>query len=102
MALENDGRVREMAALREAAEADRQSLLAKLGRSTLRDTIVGAESGLQAVMERVKLVGRSDVPVLIFGQTGTGKELIARAIHERSPRPAARSSASTAGRSRQS
>jgi hydrogenase-4 transcriptional activator len=86
VALENDGRVREMAALREAAEADRQSLLAKLGRSTLRDTIVGAESGLQAVMERVKLVGRSDVPVLIFGQTGTGKELIARAIHERSPR----------------
>jgi transcriptional regulator with GAF, ATPase, and Fis domain len=86
VALENDGRVREMAALREAAEADRQSLLTKLGRSALGDTIVGADSGLQAVMERVKLVGRSDVPVLIFGQTGTGKELIARAIHERSPR----------------
>jgi transcriptional regulator with GAF, ATPase, and Fis domain len=86
VALENDGRVREMAALREAAEADRQSLLTKLGRSALGDTIVGAETGLQPVMERVKLVGRSDVPVLIFGQTGTGKELIARAIHERSPR----------------
>jgi transcriptional regulator with GAF, ATPase, and Fis domain len=86
VALENDGRVREMAALREAAEADRQSLLTKLGRSALGDTIVGMDSGLQAVMERVKLVGRSDVPVLIFGQTGTGKEVIGRAIHERSPR----------------
>ena len=86
VALENDGRVREMAALREAAEADRQSLLTKLGRSKLGDTIVGAETGLQPVMERVKLVARSDVPVLIFGDTGTGKELIARAIHERSPR----------------
>jgi transcriptional regulator with GAF, ATPase, and Fis domain len=86
VALENDQQVREMGALREAAEADRQSLLTKLGRQALGDTIVGADSGLQAVMERVGLVSRSDVPVLIFGETGTGKELIARAIHERSDR----------------
>jgi len=86
VALENDQRVREMAALREAAEADRQSLLAKLGRQAIGDTIVGVESGLHAVMERVSLVSRSDVPVLIFGETGTGKELVARAIHERSVR----------------
>ena len=86
VALENDGRVREIAALREAAEADRQSLLTKLGRQALRDTIVGSDSGLHAVMERVGLVSRSDVPVLILGETGTGKELIARAIHERSDR----------------
>lgn len=86
VALENDGRVREIAALREAAEADRQSLLTKLGRQALRDTIVGSDSGLHAVMERVALVSRSDVPVLILGETGTGKELISRAIHERSNR----------------
>lgn len=86
VALENDQRVREMAALREAAEADRQSLLTKLGRQALSDTIVGVDSGLRAVMDRVALVSRSDVPVLIFGETGTGKELIARAIHERSQR----------------
>jgi transcriptional regulator with GAF, ATPase, and Fis domain len=36
-------------------------------------------------MERVNLVAASDVPVLILGETGTGKEVIARAIHMRSP-----------------
>jgi transcriptional regulator with GAF, ATPase, and Fis domain len=85
-ALENDLRLREMAALSEAAEADKRSLLTRLGRKTLGDTIVGVESGLHAVMERVELVARSDAPVLIFGETGTGKELVARAIHNRSAR----------------
>lgn len=86
VALDNDRRLREVAALREAAEADKRSLLTRLGRKKLEDTIVGADSGLHAVMERVELVARSDAPVLIFGETGTGKELLARAIHTRSPR----------------
>ena len=86
VALDNDHRLREMAALREAAEADKRSLLTRLGRKSLGDTIVGADSGLRAVMERVELVARSDAPVLIFGETGTGKELVARAIHGRSSR----------------
>ncbi|MFZ1935913.1 MAG: sigma 54-interacting transcriptional regulator [Thermoguttaceae bacterium] len=86
VAFDNDLRLREMAALREAAEADKRSLLTRLGRKTLGDTIVGVESGLHAVMDRVELVARSDAPVLIFGETGTGKELIARAIHSRSSR----------------
>jgi len=88
VALENDQRLREMAALREAAEADRRSLLTKLGRRALADTVVGADSGLRQVMERVELVARSDVPVLIVGETGTGKELVARLIHNRSSRSA--------------
>jgi transcriptional regulator with GAF, ATPase, and Fis domain len=87
-ALENDRRLHEMAALREAAEADRRSLLSRLGRTAISDTIVGHESGLRHVMERVELVGRSDVPVLILGETGTGKELVARAIHNRGERSA--------------
>jgi transcriptional regulator with GAF, ATPase, and Fis domain len=84
--LENDQRLREMAALREAAEADRRSLLTRLGRKAIGDTVVGADSGLRTVMDRVELVARSDVPVLIVGETGTGKELVARLIHNRSPR----------------
>jgi len=86
VALENDRRVAEMAALREAAEADKRSLLKRLGREKLGDTIVGVGSGLRAVMERVELVSKSDVPVLIFGETGSGKEVVARAIHNGSPR----------------
>lgn len=84
--LENDARVREMAVLREAAEAEKRSLLARLGRKSLGDTIVGADAGLKHVMERVELVARSDVPVLLLGETGTGKELIARTIHLKSAR----------------
>ncbi len=87
-ALANDHQLRELTALREAAEADRRSLLARLGRRKLGDTIVGQSTGLRAVMERVEQVAPSDLPVLIFGETGTGKELMARAIHERSSRAA--------------
>lgn len=86
VALDNDSRLHELAALREAAEADRQSLLTRLGRRELSDAIVGAETGLRPVMERVALVAPQDVPVLILGETGTGKEVISRAIHNRSPR----------------
>ena len=87
-ALENDRRLRELAALREAAEADKQSLLRRLGRTGVTETIVGAEGRLRPVMERVALVSPSDVPVLILGETGSGKEVIARAIHTRSARAA--------------
>lgn len=85
-ALDNDARLHEIAALREAAEADRRSLLSRLGRKEVGDTIVGEDSGLRPVMQRVDMVSRSDVPVLILGETGTGKELVARAIHNRSDR----------------
>lgn len=51
-----------------------------------REAIVGSESGLRAVMERVHVVATSDMPVLILGETGTGKEVVARSIHGRSPR----------------
>lgn len=84
VALENDRRLRELNALREAAEADKRSLLARLGREDLSETIIGADGGLSSVMERVGLVAPSDVPVLIFGETGSGKEVVARAIHNRS------------------
>ena len=50
------------------------------------ESIVGTGQGLKKVMERVGLVSNSDMPVLILGDTGTGKEVIARAIHARSPR----------------
>jgi transcriptional regulator with GAF, ATPase, and Fis domain len=87
-ALENDRRVRALSAVREAAQAERQALLSKLGRSEAGETIVGAEAGLRPVMERVGLVAGLDVPVLVLGETGSGKEVVARAIHARSRRAA--------------
>ena len=50
------------------------------------DTIVGRHGGLRAVLSQVEIVAPTNATVLISGETGTGKELIARAIHELSPR----------------
>ena len=47
--------------------------------------MIGGDTGLAAVMARARMVSRSSAPVLLFGETGTGKEIIARAIHEHSP-----------------
>jgi len=48
------------------------------------ERLIGGDTGLAAVMARAHMVARSAAPVLLFGETGTGKEIIARAIHERS------------------
>ena len=84
--LENDARLHELKSLREAAEADRETLLTRLGRQDVNEEVVGARTGLRHVMERAELVAQSDVPVLILGETGTGKEVVSRAIHTRSAR----------------
>ena len=86
LALRNHQRLRELLALREAAEADRRSLLARLGRRELTDTLIGGDAGLREVMRGVELVAPATAPVLILGETGSGKEVIARAIHGRSAR----------------
>jgi len=86
VALENDRRLHELLVLREAAEADRRSLLTRLGRKEISDTVVGSDSGLSQVLQRVRQIAHSEVPVLILGETGTGKELIAREIHNCSAR----------------
>jgi len=50
------------------------------------EEIVGTSAGLQGVLSRVMKVAPTDSSVLISGETGTGKELVARAIHKRSRR----------------
>jgi transcriptional regulator with GAF, ATPase, and Fis domain len=86
VAAANDRRLREVTVLREAAEAERSTLLTKLGMRRLEQRIIGAQGGLSEVLSRVALVARTDTPVLIFGETGTGKEVIAREIHSQSER----------------
>ena len=50
------------------------------------EDIVGKSAALRAVLDHVSIVAPTDSTVLLHGETGTGKELIARAIHNRSPR----------------
>jgi transcriptional regulator with GAF, ATPase, and Fis domain len=82
----NDFRLREIRRLSARAEAERDSLLTRLGRDSLNETVVGADAGLRNVIERVTQVAKTDASVLLLGETGSGKEVIARTIHERSAR----------------
>ena len=86
VALANDRRLHEMARLREAAEAENRALLSRLQRNDITESVVGADSGLKDVMTRVDQVSRTDAPVLILGETGSGKEVVARSIHVKSRR----------------
>jgi formate hydrogenlyase transcriptional activator len=58
----------------------------RVSESTRFQQIVGDSPALQSVLEQIQLVGPTDSTVLISGETGTGKELIARAVHSLSPR----------------
>jgi transcriptional regulator with GAF, ATPase, and Fis domain len=48
------------------------------------ERLIGGDTGLSAVISRAGLVAGSTAPVLLFGETGTGKEIIARFVHEQS------------------
>jgi formate hydrogenlyase transcriptional activator len=52
------------------------------------EEMIGASAALRAVLQEVETVAGTQATVLITGETGTGKELIARAIHNRSARQA--------------
>jgi formate hydrogenlyase transcriptional activator len=54
--------------------------------SSFLETIVGRRGGLRSILAEVEAVAPTNATVLITGETGTGKEVIARAIHELSPR----------------
>jgi len=48
------------------------------------EQLIGEQSGLATVLNRVEMVSRSNAPVLLFGETGTGKEVVARLVHQQS------------------
>jgi formate hydrogenlyase transcriptional activator len=62
------------------------ALREQIDRDSMFEDIVGSSDALGKVLRRVSKVASSDSTVLILGETGTGKELIARAIHKRSGR----------------
>ncbi len=62
------------------------ALREQIDRDSMFEDIVGSSEALRRVLRQVGKVARSDSTVLILGETGTGKELVARAIHRRSNR----------------
>lgn len=84
--------IRDLSQKREAEEALRRSeqekryLEEELSTTHQFEEIIGESAGLKRVLKQVETVAATDATVLILGETGTGKELIARAIHELSPR----------------
>ena len=77
-----DDRKRAEERLREENVALRE----EIDKASMFEEIVGSSPALTAVLSRVSKVASSDSTVLITGETGTGKELLARAIHRRSQR----------------
>ncbi len=70
----------------ESAQRENLALREEIDKLSMSEEIVGSSAALRAVLTRVVKVAASDATVLITGETGTGKELIARAIHKRSRR----------------
>ena len=64
------------------------ALREEIDSASMFEEIVGSSPALRAVLSRVSKVGPTDSTVLLTGETGTGKELIARAVHKRSARSA--------------
>jgi transcriptional regulator with GAF, ATPase, and Fis domain len=85
IALVNNLRYRELLQLKDALLDDNRYLRDEL-RKPLGTEIVGGNFGLKGVMEQVNRVAPLSSPVLLIGETGTGKEVIANAIHNLSPR----------------
>src|SRR5215469_6997761 len=65
---------------------DQCSLAPRIDPEQCFEDIVGKSFALRKVLEQVAIVAPTDSTVLLHGETGTGKELIARAIHNLSPR----------------
>jgi PAS domain S-box-containing protein len=70
----------------ERLKEENVALREEIDRASMFEEIVGTSPALQTVLSRISKVAPTDSTVLITGETGTGKELVARAIHRRSNR----------------
>jgi len=86
IALENALAYREISELKEKLAQEKLYLEAEIRSEMNVDQIVGDSPALRRVLELVQTVAASDSTVLLMGETGTGKELISRAIHDHSRR----------------
>lgn len=85
IAMSNARRYRELVQVKDLLAEDNRALSEDIRRSIDID-VVGADLGLREVMKLVRQIAPSNSPTLLLGETGTGKEVIANAIHRSSPR----------------
>ena len=85
IAMSNAVQHREVVRLKEALADDNRHLERDLRRQ-VGDEIIGQEFGLRAVVEMIRQVAPRDSPVLLLGETGVGKDVLANAIHRLSSR----------------
>src|SRR5262249_38213864 len=78
----------EIRALKDQLYRENLALREEVDRASMFEEIVGTSDPLKAVLTRIAKVAPTDSTVFISGETGTGKELLARAVHKRSQRSA--------------
>ena len=86
VAIANARAFEENESLRHELEQERDYLREEVASSGSFGDILGRSPALERVLRQVELVAATDANVLVLGESGAGKELIARAIHQRSPR----------------
>jgi PAS domain S-box-containing protein len=86
IAIERTNSEAEIRALKDQLYRENLVLRDEVDRTSMFEEIVGTSKALNAVLSRLSKVAPTDSTVLIMGETGTGKELVARAIHRRSAR----------------
>jgi transcriptional regulator with GAF, ATPase, and Fis domain len=77
---------RQLAESRDRLMEEKQYLQEEINLENQFEDIVGESTGLRQVLKEIEIVAPTDATVLIEGETGTGKELLARAVHRLSPR----------------
>ena len=86
LAIENMLAYEEIARLRTRLEEENRYLQEEIKSEHNFEEIIGQSSAMTRVFKAIETVAPTDASVLIFGETGTGKELVARALHNLSPR----------------
>jgi transcriptional regulator with GAF, ATPase, and Fis domain len=86
LAVNNAMTFRQLEELHDRLRLEKQSLEEEINLENRFDDIVGESTGLRQVLKDIEIVAPTGATVLIQGETGTGKELLARAIHRLSPR----------------